>query len=95
MTVDGLPVPWPVGTHKVLGALRWTPDGNYVSFPEADPHPIPIIGAYYRLIVCRVRDGRTIRARKFGGGVVDVGAFYWIVDYRKFCGTCKAGAGYN
>lgn len=95
MTVNGRRVAWPVGAHKALGPIRWTPDGRYVSFPEAEPQPSLPFGAYYRLVVCRVGDGRAITARKFGAEAGDFAGFHWILDYREFCRNCKAGQPFN
>ena len=96
VTVEGKATSWQVGTHEPMGPIRWSPDGRYVSFPEAIPGAhIPLISAYYQLTVCRIRDGETIIARKFGAGAGDTKNFHWIVDYRKFCGDCKPGKPYN
>jgi hypothetical protein len=95
MTVNGRSVAWPVGAHKALGPIRWTPDGLYVSFPEAEPQPSLPFGPYYRLVVCRVADGRAITARKFGAEAGDFAALHWVLDYREFCRSCKVGRPFN
>jgi hypothetical protein len=91
VTIEGTPVNWPISSHEVLGAMRWSPDGRYVIFAEPLTGRIPFIGAAYRLAVSRVSDGKTVTAQEFGPGAVDTGNFYWILGYRKFCSTCKSG----
>jgi hypothetical protein len=95
VTLSGQRVTWPVSVHKALGPIRWTPDGGYVSFPEAEPQPSLPFGAYYRLAVCRASDGRAITARKFGAEAGDFAGFHWILDYKEFCRSCKAGQPFN
>jgi hypothetical protein len=95
VTPDGTPVNWPGGSHKVVGGSRWSPDGQYVLFSEFVPNPIPVIGAYYRLVICRMKDGANVAVRDFGAGSSHTTLFHWILNYRSFCATCKAGEQFN
>lgn len=88
-TLEGEVVRWPVGSHKPLSPLRWTPDGRYVDFSEAAQ--FPLFGEYYRNVICRVSDGKTITARSLGIGWPDLLGFHWILDYRDFCRSCRPG----
>jgi Tol biopolymer transport system component len=96
MNSNGAPMKWPLGMHESTGALRWSPDGRYVSFiePIREGIQIPLITADYRLLVCRVNDGKSVTVGKFGSyaGPPD---FHWIIDYRKFCGDCMPGQAFN
>lgn len=89
VTTQGVPVTWSLSTHRPISAIRWSPDGNYVSFSEALPLPHTLSDAVSELLVCRVRDGKRVAALKFGAEAVDYAAFDWIVDYRRFCSRCK------
>jgi hypothetical protein len=75
VTMGGTPVSVPFNTHKILGPIRWPANGRYVIFPEQIPLHLPLIGAYYRLVVCRVSDGETITVREFGLGATDLRSF--------------------
>lgn len=86
---------WPLSRYQTIGAIRWSPDGGYVSVPTTVAHPFPLIGAYYELLVCRVADGRCIVARKFGPGIGDVVTLDWILDYQRFCVACLPGEPFN
>jgi len=92
---EGVRMSWPVSSFHPVSPLRWSPDGRYVSFAESVPERIPLIGTYYRLVVCRVSDGKVLVARKFGAGAGDTRNFHWIVDYRKFCSHCATGEPFN
>jgi hypothetical protein len=86
---DGAPVPWQLKSHKPLSAMRWSPDGRYVSFPVETPSsPLTLFDVAYKLLVCRVSDGRSMVAQEFGAESAGYAGFYWIVDYRKFCRGC-------
>lgn len=89
VTLDGAPVHWAIGRHKLLSPLRWAPDGRYVDFSEAAR--FPLVGEYYRNVVCRVSDGKMIVARKLGIGWPDLLGFHWILEYKHFCQSCKPG----
>lgn len=95
VTPDGTRVDWPGGKHEIERGSRWSPDGRYVIFSEDVPHPIPVIGAYYRLVVCRMSDGATVAVRDFGADSIHVNAFRWILNYRTFCANCKAREPFN
>jgi hypothetical protein len=95
VTTEGAPVDWPVGAYHTLSPIRWSPDGLYVAFSEERPLHIPLVGAYYDLLVCRAADGRAVVVRKFGAGSGDLQGFYWILDYRHFCTGCKRGEPFN
>jgi len=95
ITPEGQSVNWPPGQHLTVSAIRWSPTGKYVAFVEARPFHIPLIGSYYRLVVCRVSDGKGVAVREFGPGSPDLQGFYWIVDYRDFCAKCTHGAPFN
>jgi hypothetical protein len=96
VTTAGLPMSWPLSRHKPTSAIRWAPDGRYVSFTETIPDQhIPFISASDRLLVCRVRDGALITVQKFGLGPAGPMSFYWILQYRKFCADCKRGDPFN
>ena len=91
ITSQGKRVDWPVGTYHALSPIRWSPDGKYVVFSVERPLAIPLITAYYDLLVCRVSDGKAVSVRGLGAGSPDLLGFYWIVDYRHFCSGCKRG----
>lgn len=95
VSTDGVIKKWPVGIYEPISPIRWSPEGHFVSFSEAVPVHVPLIGTYYRLVVCRVSDGEAITVRKFGLGTGDTGNFHWIVDYRQFCAACKASQPFN
>jgi hypothetical protein len=95
ITTGGKPIDWPISKYRPLSAIRWSPDGKYVAFSEERTTHVPLIGAYYDLVICRVSDGQTISVREFGPGSPDLQGFYWIVDYRHFCTGCKRGAPFN
>ncbi len=95
MTPEGKTVDWPVGRYHTLSPIRWSPDGKYVVFSVDRPLHVPLIGAYYDLLVCRVSDGRAVSVRALGPGSPDLLGFYWIVDYRHFCTGCKRGVPFN
>jgi hypothetical protein len=95
ITPDGTPVVWPGGLHRIVSAARWSPDSRYVIFSEYVSRPIPIIGAYYRLVVCRMSDGATVAVRDFGFGSVQTDNFRWILSYRNFCVRCLSAQPFN
>jgi hypothetical protein len=96
VTIQGAAVSWPIGRHRPLSTIRWSPDARYVSFSEEVPGPhIPLVSAYYQLLVLRVSDGESITMRKFGAGAVDAAAFHWILNYGQFCKQCEEGFEYN
>lgn len=94
ITKEGLPIKSPLNAYSPIHPLRWSPDGRYVLFPERVTDRIPLID-HYRLVICRVSDGGSIIFREFGAGTGDTGNFHWIVDYPKFCGSCKPGIPFN
>jgi len=91
VTPDGRHLEWPGGRRKMIGALRWSPDGHYVLFSEDVPGLIPIVGTYHQLVVCRMRDGATVAVRNFVAGSRHAFLFHWILNYRSFCASCKTG----
>jgi len=95
VTVEGKSVNWALGTYHPLSPIRWSPDGKYVVFSTDRPLHVPLIGAYYDLLVCRVSDGRSVSVRRFGPGSGDLQGFYWITDYRHFCAGCQSGQPFN
>jgi hypothetical protein len=95
VTREGSSIKWPLDGYHPIHGLHWSPDGRYVVFPEEVPEHIPLIGTYYRLVVCRVSDGGAITVRKFGAGAGDTGNFHWIANYRDFCTDCKSGEPFN
>jgi hypothetical protein len=95
VTPDGTHLDWPGGHHQMIGGVRWSPDGHYVLFSEEVHNPVPIVGAYYRLVVCRMKDGATVAIRDFGAGSRHAFLFHWILNYRTFCASCKAGDPFN
>ncbi len=89
VTTDGAPARWPLSSHKPLSAMQWSPDGHYVSFPvETASPPLTLFDVARKLLVGRVSDGQTTVAQEFGPESANYAGFYWIVDYRKFCGKC-------
>jgi hypothetical protein len=87
VTTVGAPVEWPLSSHKPLSAMRWSPDGHYVSFAvETASPPLTLLDVACTLVVCRVSDGQTTIVQEFGPESGNYAGFYWIVDYRKFCG---------
>ena len=95
VTTAGAPVKWALGTHEPTGAVRWSPDGRNVSFSEPIPGlHIPFVTADYRLVACRVKDGKSLTVRKSSGAKTGDtnNNFHWIVDYGKFCSGCMPGA---
>ena len=95
MSPDGQLRSWALKGHKSGGPIRWSPDGDYVSFSEYNPTHLPVIGAYHLLRVCRLSDGACATAREFGLDHPDINGFYWIRDYRTFCSLCKPGQPFN
>ena len=66
ITADGDPQTWPGGARKTGVAIRWSPDGKYIALPEVVQNPVPLIGAYYHLNVCRILDGACLTVKDFG-----------------------------
>jgi WD40 repeat protein len=96
VTIQGAAVTWPIGGHLPLSTIRWSPDGRYVSFSEAiQGLHVPLVSAYYQLLVFRISDGASTAVRKFGAGAIDIAAFHWILNYRQFCRQCEPGIPYN
>lgn len=86
ITIDGTSVPWSVGRRKPCSPLRWSPDGRFVSFSER--RHFPLLGGYYRVVICRVSDGRDVAIRTLGISWPDLLGFHWILRYREFCHDC-------
>jgi hypothetical protein len=98
VTIGGEPVSWPLAAHEPTGALRWSPDGRYISFSERVPGlHIPFFTANYRLLVCRTSDGKSLTVRKLDGTKTGDtnNNFRWIVEYRRFCVNCIPGHAFN
>lgn len=95
VNVAGKQGDWPLKSRRPSGAVRWSPDGRYVSLTEAVPNPVPLFGAYSRLVVCQVADGTGTTIREFGAGSGNSDMFRWILNYRSFCARCKRGAAFN
>ena len=94
VSIEGKSVNWAVGTHNPTSPIRWSPDGRYVSFSEAIPSlQIPFITADYGVSVSRISDGQSIIVKKFGA--YGTSSFFWIIDYRSFCGGCMPGTPFN
>jgi hypothetical protein len=87
MTTRGKVIPWALDTHAARGAVRWSPQGQYLSFVEERKHRVPFFGVSYHLLVCRVSDGGCATVREFGAGSGHTGIFHWILDYRSFVRT--------
>ena len=90
-TDTGSALDWPLSTHKVIGSIRWSPDGRYVSLLEALPHPSPT-GAAYHLLVARITDGAFVSVKELG---IRTDSFYWITEYQRFCTHCAPGEPFN
>jgi hypothetical protein len=88
---EGVRKEWAIAARTANSAVRWSPDGLYVSFAEPVKNSVPLIGTYSRLVVCRIADGQAIGVRDFGAGAGDTGNYFWIVDYRRYCLTCTPG----
>ncbi len=91
VSVEGVKKAWALSGYKALSAIRWSPDGRYVSFAVSTRPVIPLVGSYYRLLVCRVEDGRAAMVREFGAGAVGTGNYHWIADYTRYCTGCQPG----
>jgi hypothetical protein len=90
-TIEGKAVNWPLGTHKPMGPIRWSPDGRYVVFSEpTEGFNVPLLTATEQVVVCRVSDGASAVVREFGPPAGAPG-FCWIVNYNKFCVDCQPG----
>lgn len=92
---NGVKRSWPLEDHKILGPLRWSPNGLYVSFVEENRRHIPLIGAYSTLVIARVADGATVSVKDFGAGNGHTQIFHWIVNYQSFCKECPTGEEFN
>jgi len=82
----------PLESHRLLGAIRWSPDGTYVSFIERiSPARPALFSATTRLVACRAREGDCLTVKEFGEirGYHD--EFHWILGYRDFCRDCQPG----
>jgi len=95
MTPDGQRVVWAVSKYHPLSAIRWSPDGKYVVFSVERRLHVPLIGAYFDLLVCRVSDGQATSVKELGLDSPDLQGFYWIEDYRHFCACCKRSEPFN
>jgi len=95
MTPGGERVGWPIdGSRPIRGSrIRWSPDSTYVSFAELNGGDPSIFDGKYRVVVYRVRDGKKLSIRTFGGGWLDpeigIRDYKWMLDYRSFCKSCK------
>jgi hypothetical protein len=90
ITTEGAQIRWPIGTHQPISAIRWSPDGHYVSFSERLPSRLALRDAVSRLVVSRVSDGKTMTVQEFNSKANDYQAYHWIVDYRRFCSRCAS-----
>ena len=95
MTAEGQHRDWALSKYRPLSAIRWSPDGKYVAFSVDRPLHIPLIGAYFDLLVCRVSDGQATSVKSLGLDSPDLQGFFWILDYRHFCADCKRGEPFN
>jgi hypothetical protein len=90
ITTEGVPIGWPIARHEPISAIRWSPNGLYVSFSERLPSRLALRDAVSRLVVCRVSDGKTISVQEFSSKGNDYEAYHWIVDYSRFCSRCAS-----
>jgi len=90
VTTAGMPLRWTLSQHLPISPMRWSPDGNFVSFSEKLPTIYALLDAVAKLVVCRVSDGKTVIIRNLGSESVNARAFYWITGYRGFCAKCTA-----
>jgi len=85
VTTGGVPVNWPLSERRPVSPMRWSPDGRYVSFCEKLPIMYALRDEGYRLVVCRVSDGKAITARYLNFEAADYELYQWILDYPHFC----------
>ncbi len=86
VTAAGEPSPWPLYLHHPLTPIRWSPDGEFVSFVDSPGMSIWTTGV---LTVSRVKDGESMKIRSFGPESSDFALFQWITGYKDFCNRCE------